>query len=786
MKKNFTSLFPLLLMGATFSYAQVGINTEEPVGTLDIKYSNEYRGAQGVLIPRLTLAELKELERQNVYGQEQDGILIQITDLTLEEIEEEEQGIESTNSTENVVALGSYYFNAADGKWYPTNTESWTSIATGDPATINDHEIYKDGRVAVGENQIHNSAQMQISSTNKGVLIPRHTTDSRNRIEDPANGLMIFNVTTNCLNYYDQASEEWLSMCGTYDPAHLELICDSDDQNEKPLINLNQSQELTRQNTYTIQVNVVEMGTYNILLRSNNGYSYSASGTFIETGNRTVVLEGSGSPINPGVNKFPNDLSLTFNGIDVNTTNFCLPGFNITSTLTSFDVDCDQIIKGGQDYYIDTEFDENHYVEVKIPADADRRETVYTLEATSSNANFKFSSGPINITRDEQTIRLYAIKEAGQQLSIGQYTFTINAPGQTNPCTFSIEVKNNLGNYNTPGLGCKNLLDTGITTDGYYWIKAKDGSEKVKTYCDMTNGGWTLVRSYSEKEFLDRSTSTHINVGLYNQPAVNQISNPNEKFNEYKFSIANTLLRKIFKDQLINMRINIKQNGHTTDPNATIEEIESSTYRVSGNPDDEKVDRWATENFLIYNFTYSYATSPIIASSTSEHHFKMEDSRIFNYILRKPNVGSRYIYNGYEHNNPASFQNNTTYFGYYGGHDRTYKFAYQQIDYTYKDTPVENSNTYHYSFDAKQIWHLMLQHEHDNESINHNFLKCKDDDNSYTEINGEKFYLNDYAGKTVCKQKKAYRIQHRFNRIHGTSGDGEENFHGRIQQVWIK
>ena len=46
------------------------------------------------------------------------------------------------------------------------------------------------------------SSALDVSSTNKGVLIPRMTTNQRDLISTPANGLMIYNVDSNCLNYY--------------------------------------------------------------------------------------------------------------------------------------------------------------------------------------------------------------------------------------------------------------------------------------------------------------------------------------------------------------------------------------------------------------------------------------------------------------------------------------------------------------------------------------------------------------------------------------------------------
>ena len=47
------------------------------------------------------------------------------------------------------------------------------------------------------------SAMMDVSSTTKGLLIPRMTTAQRNSISNPASSLLIFNTSTNNFEYYD-------------------------------------------------------------------------------------------------------------------------------------------------------------------------------------------------------------------------------------------------------------------------------------------------------------------------------------------------------------------------------------------------------------------------------------------------------------------------------------------------------------------------------------------------------------------------------------------------------
>jgi len=61
---------------------------------------------------------------------------------------------------------------------------------------------------AVGINTptIDASAAFQVDSTTKGYLMPRLTTTQRNAIATPATGLLIYNTTTNSLDYYNGTS----------------------------------------------------------------------------------------------------------------------------------------------------------------------------------------------------------------------------------------------------------------------------------------------------------------------------------------------------------------------------------------------------------------------------------------------------------------------------------------------------------------------------------------------------------------------------------------------------
>lgn len=62
--------------------------------------------------------------------------------------------------------------------------------------------LHPTGGITIGAGSLDPSAALQIHSNTQGLIIPRLTTAERNAIANPANGLMIFNLTTGHINYH--------------------------------------------------------------------------------------------------------------------------------------------------------------------------------------------------------------------------------------------------------------------------------------------------------------------------------------------------------------------------------------------------------------------------------------------------------------------------------------------------------------------------------------------------------------------------------------------------------
>ena len=92
-----------------------------------------------------------------------------------------------------------------------TNKVPFTSVNAG---AADNTLVLKAGSVGIGTNAPGASALLDITSVNKGVLIPRMSTAQRDAIASPATGLQIYNTSTNTLNFYNGSSWQALGTAG--------------------------------------------------------------------------------------------------------------------------------------------------------------------------------------------------------------------------------------------------------------------------------------------------------------------------------------------------------------------------------------------------------------------------------------------------------------------------------------------------------------------------------------------------------------------------------------------
>ncbi len=69
--------------------------------------------------------------------------------------------------------------------------------------------------VGIGTSTPNSTARLEIVDTERGLLVPRLTQVQRDAISSPAQSLLIFNLTSNCYEWWDNYSSSWIQMsCG--------------------------------------------------------------------------------------------------------------------------------------------------------------------------------------------------------------------------------------------------------------------------------------------------------------------------------------------------------------------------------------------------------------------------------------------------------------------------------------------------------------------------------------------------------------------------------------------
>lgn len=252
---------------------------------------------KGLLLPRLALTGVSSSLPMNDFVK---GMVVYNT--------------ASAGAGSEMVAPGFYYCDGS--KWVrliPSDeisipSEPWKDAATGSDATLNTQNIYQNAQVAIGKaGAAASSAQLEISSGDKGMLIPRLTQIQRDAIANPAQSLLIWNTDENCFNFWK--SGKWKSLCGDLGEASLSITsadCASGTVNGS----YKAGTVVNSANYLQITVQVIEPGSYIIEGQTGNGFFFQKSGTFTTTGAYTLQLPAIGTPTAAGTFNIP----LTLNG----------------------------------------------------------------------------------------------------------------------------------------------------------------------------------------------------------------------------------------------------------------------------------------------------------------------------------------------------------------------------------------------------------------------------------------------------------------------------------------
>ena len=182
---------------------------------------------------------------------------------------------------------------------------------------------------------------------------------------------------------------------------------------------------------------------------------------------------------------------------------------------------------------------------------------------------------------------------------------------------------NETGSYSNPGSSCRAILGTNPNAvDGEYWLTS--AGKKFKTLCNMTDGGYTLIWSYSEntalKTYGSGANMVVSNLGLYvNKPYSfpNDIGEIASTINYENFRLSNDAAKGVRTDTGSSYYSTYKVRVTTTPasvPNdAVAEKFNLTTYNSTSKVDFLDAD-FATKTGIMSKGTY--AGYPVLQPGT--------------------------------------------------------------------------------------------------------------------------------------------------------------------------
>ncbi|WP_306349745.1 hypothetical protein [Flavobacterium sp. '19STA2R22 D10 B1'] len=291
----------------------------------------------------------------------------------------------------------------------------------------------KDGTVSSGPSHAKPGAIFELESNNKGMLMSRLTKAQRDAIpaENLTNGLLIFNTTSGCFDYWTAPQDAWMSICGSAPPATISISstqCSGMVEGGTYM----QGRPLNLSNYFTIPITVTQPGSYTISATTTNGYYFGATGAFPNAGSYTLNLQGAGTP-NSGYldGEIGDEITVTLNGME----SPCKPHLFVEKGSIDYIVNCGELHPQGS-YYIGIPLATSNKLSITVNA----LSTGYWSINTNAVNGYSFSGSGEFTTTGLQTIEVYG---TGTPIASGVNTFTLTSNALTSGggTCYSIPVK---------------------------------------------------------------------------------------------------------------------------------------------------------------------------------------------------------------------------------------------------------------------------------------------------------------------------------------------------------
>jgi hypothetical protein len=186
-----------------------------------------------------------------------------------------------------------------------------------------------------------------------------------------------------------------------------------------------EGKELTTANSIRLKLDVTRKGVYSILLESNNGYYFTASGIFDAPGSYHIYALGQGTPVSVQTDV----LTVTTPNDDTPCTDIAVQVMPATATYT---FSCSQSKVRGV-YKLDVPLDVTNYIELSVNVS---REGSYEIKTDEVDGISFYASGEFTST-GPQTVKLYG---SGYPYNTKVKTMSItgNSAGGAFSCTINV------------------------------------------------------------------------------------------------------------------------------------------------------------------------------------------------------------------------------------------------------------------------------------------------------------------------------------------------------------
>jgi uncharacterized protein (TIGR02145 family) len=342
------------------------------------------------------------------------------------------------------------------------NTPYWD----GSQWVVNGANFYNNGAgLGVGTIAPDASSLLDVSSTSKGLLVPRMTVTQRNAIVNPANGLIIFNTTSGCPNYYYNGN--WREWCGSVvNPLITTLSCGTASLTGALIVG-----QVANSVSVTVPYtggNGAQYAAQSVNSTGVLGLTATISIGYLALGSGNLVYTISGTPASSG------NASFTLN-IGGQSCSVVVPVASVAASLTTL-----SCVSGTTTGTL-TNNTAASGVSKTIPYTGGNGGS-YSTQAVSSTGvlglTANLAGGTIAVGAGNL---VYTI--SGTPSSSGTASFAITIGGQS--CTFSIPVQSSAGNYPSGSVFCASgvtaIVDVTNPVTGKTWMDRNLGASQVAT-----------------------------------------------------------------------------------------------------------------------------------------------------------------------------------------------------------------------------------------------------------------------------------------------------------------